>query len=164
MSSTATQEDRIARLEELVQLLQGAEGKLLAILQNRNELVAAAGAVVGGGGTITPDVSITTVAVNAKIRISANFGGQPTAGATCAPFLQIKVGGGAFVTQYSWPAATGVANDPIGYPCVFEFDATAPAGTVVTVHWQTSPGDGNITLGNVAAGGFGAVLLVEERP
>jgi hypothetical protein len=52
-----------------------------------------------------------------------------------------------------------------GASTVFEFDSGAPAGTVLTVHWQTTAGDDAVTLGGVVGAGIdGAALLVEELP
>jgi hypothetical protein len=158
----------IQRLDELLMLAQNAAGAgvaLLAIERNRVQQQALSGAVVAAAGAITADASITTVGTLGKILISADFSGVGGGGAGGVhAFLQVKIGAGAFVTVYSWaPVATGGVVD--GASTVFEFDSGAAAGTVVSVHWQTTAGDDAVTLGGVAGAGiFGATLLLQELP
>lgn len=157
---------RIERLEKLIKrVLASATTALaqLAILANRVQQTALSGAVVAAAGAITPDASITTVGPLGRIRISANYSGVGGGGAGgINAFLQVKIGAGAFVTEYSWaPVATGGVVDGAGTSIVINTGA-AP-GTVVSVHWQTTAGDDAVTLGGVVGAGVdGAVLLVEE--
>lgn len=168
MTSAAEKEaalhERVERLEQLVTLLQGEGGLALLIAKNRVQQVALSGAVVAAAGAITPDASLTTVGPLGKVRISANFSGVGGGGAGgINAFLQVKIGAGAFTTVYSWaPFATASHVDN---SVTFEFDSAAPAGTVISVHWQTTAGDDAVTLGGVVGAGIdGAALLVEELP
>jgi len=157
---------RVERLEKLIKrALASASAALaqLAILGNRVQQVALSGVVVAAGTTITPDASITTKGPTGKILINASYSGVGGGGAGGVnAFLQVKVGAGAFTTVYSWaPVATAGVVD--GASTVFEFDSGAPAGTVISVHWQTTAGDDAVTLGGVAGAGIdGAALLLEE--
>jgi hypothetical protein len=157
--------ERLEILEELQKLDAAGAGGTLAILQNRVQQQALSGVVVAAGTTITPDASITTKGPTGKILINASYSGVGGGGAGGVnAFLQVKVGAGAFTTVYSWaPVATGGVVD--GASTTFEFDSGAPAGTVISVHWQTTAGDDAVTLGGVAGAGiFGATLLLEELP
>lgn len=161
-NNTAQLEARLQKLESQAQRIAQA-GAIEAILRNRVQQTAIVGAVVAAAGAITLDANLTTVGPTGKIRISAAFSGQPAVGASCKPILQVKIGGGAFVTVYAWAAETGVADDAMTCSAVFEFDSAAAPGTVLAVHWQTTAGDGNLTLGaGAGAGPFAAALLVEE--
>jgi hypothetical protein len=158
----------IQRIDELLQLVQNAAGAgvaLRTLLQNRVQKTADAGTVVAAAGAITPDAALTTKGTLGKIRISANFSGNMPATTTVTPVLQVKIGAGAFVTKWAWDQVTGPAGTTGDINCsaVFEFDTAAVAGTVITVRWQTTAGDGALTLGDGATG-FAAALLVEELP
>jgi hypothetical protein len=162
--------ERLERLEHLAAQAQNASGAIVeleSILKNRVQQSAAVGTVVAAGAAITPDASITTKGTLGKIRISATFSGQVPATTTCTAHLQVAIGGGAFVEEVGFAQATapagaaGEVNDGV----VFEFDSGAPAGTVLHVHWETTLGDGALTLGaGAAAAPIAAVLLVEELP
>lgn len=157
-----TWRERIENFLARIQAMAGAALANLAVLANRVQQVALSGAVVAAGAAITPDASITTVGSTGKIKISANFSGVGGGGAGgINAFLQVKVGAGAFTTIYSWAAfATASHVDESG---AFVFLSGAPAGTVISVHWQTTAGDDAVTLGGVVGAGIdGAVLLVEE--
>lgn len=158
-----TWRERIENFLARIQAMAGAALANLAVLANRVQQVALSGAVVAAAGAITPDASITTVGSTGKIKISANFSGVGGGGAGgINAFLQVKVGAGAFTTVYSWvPVATGGVVDGAG--ANFVFLSGAPAGTVISVHWQTTAGNDAVTLGGVVGAGInGAVLLVEE--
>jgi hypothetical protein len=154
---------RIEDLEALQKIDTARIGGINAISQNRVQQQALSGAVVAAAGAITPDASITTRGALGKILINADFSGVGGGGAGGVhAFLQVKIGAGAFVTVYSWaPVATGGVVD--GASTTFEFDSAAPAGTVISVHWQTTAGDDAVTLGGTAGAGiFGATLLLQE--
>lgn len=158
----------LERLDELIARVGNAASagsEALALAKNRVQQQSLSGAVVAAAGAITPDGALTTVGPLGKIRISANVSGQPAVGATVRPILQVKIGGGAFTTVYDWQTVTGVAATGADFSVVFEFDSAAVAGTILTVHWQTTAGDGTYTLGGAAGAGInGATLLIEEIP
>lgn len=138
-------------------------GAIIALLSNRVQQPSPAGTVVAAGTAITPDASLTLLADPAstilKVRISASASFTSGAG-TVRPFLQVALNGGAFATVYSWATTSDTVGDA---DAVFiEIPAGAVPGDVVHVHWQTTAGDAAATLGNAAAGGQGAILLVEQ--
>ncbi len=157
----------IARLQARIASVTEGDTVLQNILQNRVQQVAAEGVVVAAGGPITLDASITTVGPNGKVRVSAHFSGQVPATTTCRALIQMAIAAGAFGTQVAFAQFTAVAGAPgeVADGMVFEIDTGVPAGTVLHFHWQTSLGDGALTL---AGGGVGApiaaCLLVEELP
>lgn len=164
MASMVEKQKR-GRIERLESLSKRALAWVLAsfgVLSNRVQQSAASGTVVAAGGAITPVAALTTKGPNGKIRVSAAYSGALPAG-TFTPVLSVQVGGGPVTTEVNWAVKTGGAGLTAEGATTFELTTGAAPGSVITVAFHSTAGDGALTLGNAAAPApIAASLLVEE--